>query len=48
MYVFLDKYNEIWEKVSNVMKKEFNSKPVYNKKYLKAEKNLFRRLFIYQ
>ena len=29
---------KIWEKVSNIMKIEFNSKLIYNKKYLKAEK----------
>ena len=29
-----EKYNEIWEKVKNSIKKEFDSKPVYNKKYL--------------
>ena len=33
-----DKYDEIWEKVSNIIKKEFDSNFVYNKKYLKAEK----------
>ena len=45
MYVFFDKrervfdkYDEIWEKVSNIIKKEFDSNFVYNKKYLKAEK----------
>ena len=31
------KYNEIWKKVSNIIKKEFNSKPVYNKKYLRTK-----------
>ena len=31
-----EKYNEIWEKVKNI-KKEFNSEPVYNEKYLKAK-----------
>ena len=43
MYVFLikdktlfDKYNKIWEKVSNIIKKDFNSELVYNKRYLKA------------
>ena len=25
-------YNEIWEKVKNSLKKEFDSKPVYNAK----------------
>ena len=29
--------NEIWEKVKNSIKKEFDSKPVYNEKYVKAK-----------
>ena len=33
---FLEKYNEIWKNVSNIIKKELESKPVYNKKYLKT------------
>ena len=33
----LEKYNEIWEKVKNSIRKEFDSKPVYNEKYLKAK-----------
>ena len=33
----LEKYNEIWEKVKNSIKKEFDSEPAYNKKYLKAK-----------
>ena len=33
----LKKYNEIWEKVKNNLKNEFNSEPVYNEKYLKAK-----------
>ena len=33
----LEKYNEIWKKVKNVTKKEFESKPVYNDKYLKVK-----------
>ena len=32
-----EKYNKIWEKVENITKKEFDSKPVYNEKYLKAK-----------
>ena len=32
----LAKCNEIWNKVSNIIKKEFDSKPVYNEKYLKT------------
>ena len=35
---FLQNYNEIQGKVSSIIKKEFNSEPVHNKKYLKAEK----------
>ena len=35
-----DKYNEIQEKVCNIIKKEFNGKLVYNKKYLQAEKQI--------
>ena len=33
----LEKYNEIWENVKNSIKKEFDSEPVYNQKYLKAK-----------
>ena len=33
----LEKYNEIWEEVKNNIKKEFDSKPVYSGKYLKAK-----------
>ena len=33
----LGKYKEIWEKVKNITKKEFDSEPVYNEKYLKAK-----------
>ena len=33
----LEKYNEIWEKVKNSLKKEFNNKPIYNEKYLKIK-----------
>ena len=33
----LEKNSEIWEKVKNSIKKEFDSKPVYNDKYLKAK-----------
>ena len=32
-----EKYNEIWEKVKNDLKKEFDSEPVYSEKYLKAK-----------
>ena len=33
----LEKYNEIWEKVKNIIKKEFDSEAVYNEKYLKVK-----------
>ena len=33
----LEKYNEIWEKVSTSIKKEFDSEPVENEKYLKTK-----------
>ena len=36
-YELLKKYNQIWKKVKNTIKKEFNSEPVYNAKYLKAK-----------
>ena len=35
----LEKYNTIWDKVSADTKKEFNSKPIYNQKYLKTKIN---------
>ena len=33
----LEKYNEIWEKVKNSLKKEFDSEPVCKEKYLKVK-----------
>ena len=48
IYIFFNKddellkeYNEIWEKVKNNLKKEFDSEPVYNEKYLKAKIKLY-------
>ena len=32
----IENFNEIWEKVKNSLKKEFDSEPVYDKKYLKS------------
>ena len=32
-----EKYNKIWYKVSNSIKKGFNSEPVYNEKYLNTK-----------
>ena len=37
----LEKYNEIWKKVSNIIKNEFDSKPVYNEKYLKTKMKFY-------
>ena len=33
----IDKYNEIWDQVSNTTKKRFDSESVYNKKYLRTK-----------
>ena len=33
----LEKYNKTWGKVSNRIKKGFDSGPVYNEKYLKTK-----------
>ena len=33
----LEKYNKMWIKVKHGIKKEFDSEPVYNEKYLKAK-----------
>ena len=33
----LEKYNEIWEKINNSLKKEFDSELECNEKYLKAK-----------
>ena len=30
----LEKYNEIWKKVTSISQKEFNNKPAYNQKYI--------------
>ena len=37
--IFLRKINEIYEKVNNIIRKEFNSEPLHNKKYLKVKKS---------
>ena len=34
----LEKYNTIWDKVSAVVKKDFDSEPVYIKKFLKTKR----------
>ena len=53
---FFDQYMKIWEKVSNIIKNIFDIELIYNKKYLKAEKNVTQKkafnvipvIFIYQ
>ena len=37
----IEKYNKIWEKIKNSIKKEFDNEPVYNEKYLKAKIKLY-------
>ena len=39
----LEKYNEIWNKVSKVIKKGFDSEPVYNNKDLKTKIKSYER-----
>ena len=34
---YWEKYNDIWHKVSNSIKKEFDSEPICNKKFLKTK-----------
>ena len=36
-YELLEKYNEIWEKVKNSIKKEFDSEPEYNENIWKLK-----------
>ena len=42
MDIFFDKYNKIWQKVSNIIKK-INSGLLNNKKYLKAIKKINKK-----
>ena len=37
----LEKYNEIWKKVSKIIKKGCDSNPVYNEKYLKNKLKVY-------
>ena len=39
----LKKYNEIWDKVNNSIKKGFDSEHVYNEKYLKTKIKYYKR-----
>ena len=40
----LEKYNEIWDRVSNTIKKGFDSQPVYNEKYLRTITSYERKI----
>ena len=31
------KYNKIWDKISNIMKKRYSTNPVYTEKYIKPK-----------
>ena len=33
----LDKYNEVWDVIKNRLGIKFHSKPIYDKKYIKAK-----------
>ena len=35
------KYSEIWNKIKSLIKKEFNSEPVYNDKYIKTKIKIY-------
>ena len=37
----LEKYTEIWNKIKSLIKKEFNSEPVYNDKYIKTKIKIY-------
>ena len=34
---FLERYTAIWEKISNLVNKKFNSDPIYNNKYINTK-----------
>ena len=46
----LKKYNEIWDKIKTLSKKEFDKKPLYNDKYIstKVYKNMMHTEFKYK
>ena len=37
----LEKYSEIWNKIKSLIKKELNSEPVYNDKYIKTKIKIY-------
>ena len=40
----LEKYNKIWDKVSNTIQKWFDSEPIYNEKYLKRNQSKINKI----
>ena len=45
MIKYLKKYNEIWQKVTNIIYKEFDTNPVYNEKYITTKIKLENKKF---
>ena len=39
-------YTVIWNRINSLFKKEFDSKPIYKKKYIKTRINLYNPLFL--
>ena len=39
----LKKYNEIWEKVTTIIYKEFSGNPVYNEKFIKTKIKVYNK-----
>ena len=37
----LEKYCEIWNKIKSLIKKEFNSEPVYHDQYIKTKIKIY-------
>ena len=42
----LKTYNEIWDKMKNLLGRKFDSEPVYNDKYMKAKISLNNPNFV--
>ena len=38
---FLERYTSIWEKISDLVNKKFDSDPIYNKKYINTKIRLY-------
>ena len=38
---FFKKYNEVWDKIKNLFKREFDTEPLYNDKYIKAKIKIY-------